>query len=169
MLGKISRLTPHQDQQPSIGNTLTPVITEPAIPFDVLSNDSSIDITALYSANIALNDLVQTKQLLYIPISKFIHHLASTTEWLFVENAILRLELKKYMDMLGSRKARKIGKRLTLKEQIVISMEEILKVIEEAEATTQNKQKKTGRPQGRQRKNPLVAPIQRVAREVDIN
>ena len=60
-------------------------------------------------------------------------------EWLLAENAILRLELKKYMDILGSRKARKIGKRLTLKEQIVISMEEILKVIEEAEAITQNK------------------------------
>ena len=62
--------------------------------------------------------------------------MASTIEWLLAENAILRLKLKKYMDMLGSRKARKIGKRLALKEQIVISIEEILKVIEEAEATT---------------------------------
>ena len=159
VLVKISRSTSPQDQRPSDGNTLTSIITESATPFDVLSDDSSINATALHSANTALNDLVRTKQLLHTPARKFIPRLASTTEWLLAENAILRLELKKCMDMLGSRKARKIGKRLALKGQIVISTEEILKAIEEAEAATQNKQKKTGRPRGRLRKNASVAPI----------
>ena len=48
------------------------------------------------------------------------------------------------------------GKRLVLKKKIIISTDEILKAIEEAEAVTQAK---TGRPQGRPRENALAMPI----------
>ena len=101
---------------------------------------------ALYLATITLNDLVCTKQALHTPATKFIPHLTSTTEWLLAENAILKLELKQCKDVLGSRKVRQGGKRLVLKGKIIISTEEILKLIEEAEAATQNKQKITSRP-----------------------
>lgn len=46
-----------------------------------------------------------------------------------------------------------------LKGQVVIGTEEILKAIEEAETATKNKQKKTGKPRGRLRKNAPVVLI----------
>jgi hypothetical protein len=128
--------------------------------FDVLKDiHTSIDAKALHSATTALNDLVHTKQPLHTPARKFIPRLASTTEWLLAENTILKLELKQSKDILGARKARQGGKRLVLKGKIVVSTEEILKLIEEAEAATQNKRKKTGRPRGRPRKNTSVVPV----------
>jgi hypothetical protein len=65
---------------------------------------------------------------------------------LLAENAILKLELKQTKDILGSRKAWAGGKWLVLKGKIVVSIDEILKAIEEAEIATRNKQKKTSRP-----------------------
>jgi hypothetical protein len=103
--------------------------------------------------------MVRAKQPLHTPARKFIPRLASTTEWLLAENVILKFELKKCQDMLGSRKARGRGKRLVLRGKIVVSTEEIVKAVEECERATQNKQKKTGKPRGRPRKNAQVAPI----------
>lgn len=77
-------------------------------------------------------------------------------EWLLAENMILKIELQKSKDVLGSRKAREGGKRLVLKGQTVISTEEILKAIEEAELATENKKKTTGRPRGRPKKITIV-------------
>jgi len=128
--------------------------------FDILEDmNALIDARALHSATTALNDLVRTKQALHTPARKFIPRLASTTESLLAENAILKLELKQCKDVLGSRKVRQGGKRLVLKGKIIISTEEILKLIEEAEAVTQNKRKTTGRPRGRPRKNAPIVPI----------
>jgi hypothetical protein len=64
-------------------------------PFDILMDRHSlIDATILHSATTVLNDLVRTKQPLHTLARKFIPRLASTTEWLLAENAILKLELK---------------------------------------------------------------------------
>jgi hypothetical protein len=82
--------------------------------------------------------------------------LAWTAEWLLAENAILKLELKQSKDVLSSRKGQGGGKWLVLKGKIVISTDKILKAIEEAEAATKNKRRKTGRPRGRPRKNAPV-------------
>ena len=93
--------------------------------------------------------------------------MASTTEWLLAENVILKLELQQTKAVLGSRKARAGGKWLVLKGKIIISTDEILKAIEEAEAATQAKRPQrrlqkntpTGRPWGRPRKNAPAMPI----------
>ena len=128
--------------------------------FNILAEGHfTIDATALHSATTALNDLVCTNQPLHTPARKFIPRLASTAEWLLAENVILKLKLKQSKAMLGARKAREGGKRLVLKGKIIVSTDEILKAIEEAETATKNKQKKTGRPWGRPRKNASVAPV----------
>jgi hypothetical protein len=67
--------------------------------------------------------------------------------------------LQKSNDLLGARKARGGGKRLVLKGKIVISTEEILKWIQEAEAATEAKGKKSGKPRERPRKNPVVPTV----------
>jgi DDE superfamily endonuclease len=160
VLRKILRSTPSQEHQvpdPAKSTSTTDTLKS----FDILLNNAPINANALHSANTALNDLVRLKQSLHTPARKFIPRLATTAEWLLAENAILKLELKKCQDMLGARNAREKGKWLVLKGKIVISTEEILKAIEEAEeATAAKKQKKTtGRPQGRPRKNAPIAPI----------
>ena len=111
--------------------------------------------------------MVRAKQPLHTPARKFIPRLASTTEWLLAENVILKFELKKCQDMLGSRKARGRGKRLVLRGKIVVSTEEIIKAVEECESATQNKQKTTGRPRGRPRKDVQVEQIVALEKAAD--
>jgi regulator of replication initiation timing len=151
VLRKISQFNthPHNTPESMLTTNTTPL-------FDILSDNSPIDTTALHSAISALNDLVQLKQSLHTPAHKSIPQLATTAEWLLAENAILRLELKKSQDMLGARKVWEKGNQLVLNGKIVISMEEILKVIEEAEVATAAKKKRTGRPWGRPKKDALV-------------
>jgi hypothetical protein len=162
VLNKIPRSRP----LPSANSIyMSPIATSKEIavvePFNILiDGHSSIDATALHSTNTALNDLVHKKQPLHTSARKFIPRLASTIEWLLAENTILKLELKQSKDVLEARKARESGKQLVLKRKIVVSTDEILKAIEEAEATTRNKQQRTCRPQGRLRKNaPAVSVV----------
>src|SRR5437762_11382598 len=126
---------------------------------NILIEGSSINANTLHSANTALKDLLFIKEPLQSPTCKYIPQLTSTAEWLLAENVILKLELKNVKTLLNNRKTRKTGKRLILKGRIVISMNEVLKLFEEAEAITQNKKKKTGRPYGRPRKNAVIEPI----------
>jgi hypothetical protein len=164
----LEKLTSRQLQQPDTSIILTVVIActeaetaEPCKPFDnMLMDNLAINAIALHSANTALNDLVRINQPLHTPARKFIPRLASTTEWLLAENVILRVKLQKSNDLLGVRKARGGGKRLVLKRKIVMSTEEILKLIEEAEAATAAKAIKSGNPLGRPRRNPVaVVPV----------
>src|SRR5579871_6832382 len=118
VLNKIPRsVAPQIDQ--SVQDTVTILPTNSVQQFDILADNASIDSTALHSANSALSDMVRAKQPLHTPARKFIPRLASTTEWLLAENVILKFELKKCQDMLGSRKARGRGKRLVLRGKIV--------------------------------------------------
>ena len=134
--------------------------SETASSFEnVLLEGSSINANTLHSANTALKDLLFIKEPLQSPTCKYIPQLTSTAEWLLAENVILKLELKNVKTLLNNRKTRKTGKRLILKGRIVISMNEVLTLFEEAEATTQNKKKKTGRSHGRPRKNVVIEPI----------
>jgi hypothetical protein len=160
VLEKIRRPDVRQSDsdQPNEDGTAS-LTTTPEQQFNILSDNDPIDVAALHLANSALNDLLRTKQSLHTPARKFIPRLASTAEWLLAENVILKLELQKCKDMLGSRKARGRGKRLVLKGKIIVSTEELLNAVDKCEAVTQNKEKKTGRPQGRPRKNAPVEPV----------
>jgi regulator of replication initiation timing len=91
---------------------------------NILANHSYINAQALHSANATLNQLVVAQQPLYTPVWKFILYLASTTECLFAENAILKLELKKCQDMLGAKKSWAGGKQLVLKDKFIASTTE---------------------------------------------
>src|SRR5437762_586100 len=126
---------------------------------NILIEDSSININTLYSANTALKDLLLIKEPLQSPTCKYIPQLTSIAEWLLAENVILKLELKNVKTLLNDRKTQKTGKRLILKERIVISMNEVLTLFEETEVTIQNKKKKTGRSHEKPRKNVVIESI----------
>ena len=54
-----------------------------------------------------------------------------------------------------------------LRGKIVVSTEEIIKAVEECESATQNKQKTTGRPRGRPRKDVQVEQIVALEKAAD--
>lgn len=156
--------TPRPQLQLSDGSTILVLVTSSEIsessqPFDNILTDNStgIDASKLHSANTVLTDLLRINQPLQTPARKFIPRLASTTEWLLAENIILKLELQKSKDMLGTRKAQAAGKRLVLKGKIVISTAEILTAFEKCEAATLARATKpVGRGRGRPRTIPVV-------------
>ena len=92
------------------------------------------------------------KEHLQTPARKYIPRLISTAEWLLAENVILKLELINLKTLLNNRKLREGTKRLILKRKIVISTNEILKLIEETEVAMKNKKKTIVRSHGRSRK-----------------
>ena len=67
--------------------------------------------------------------------------------------------MKNVKTLLNDRKTRKTGKRLILKERIIISMNEILILFEKTEVITQNKKKKIDKSYGRSRKNVVIESI----------
>src|SRR5947207_11408521 len=104
-------------------------------------------------------DLLFIKELLQSSTCKYIPRLTSTAKRLLAENVNLKLELKNVKTLLNDRKTQKIGKRLILKERIVISTNKVLTLFEKIEAITQNKKKKIDRSCGRSRKNVVIESI----------
>ena len=89
-----------------------------------------------------MNNLLHINQSLQTPIQKYIPQLISIIEWLLAENIILHYEIKKYQDILRTRKEWGKGKRFILKNKIVININEILIAIEIMKKVTQKKKKK---------------------------
>ena len=108
---------------------------------NVLLKNSSIDANILHSANIILKKMLLIKEHLQMSTRKYISRLISTVEWLLAENIILKLELINFKTLLNNRKLQEDIKRLILKRKIVISIKEILKLIEETEVAMKNKKK----------------------------
>ena len=67
--------------------------------------------------------------------------------------------MKNVKILLNDRKTRKTGKRLILKERIVINTNEILNLFEDMEVVIQNKKKKIDRSYERSRKNVVIESI----------
>ena len=64
--------------------------------------------------------------------------------------------MKNVKTLLNDRKTRKTGKRLILKERIVISTNEVLTLFEKTEVATQNKKKKIDKLYEKSRKNIII-------------
>ena len=89
-----------------------------------------------------LNDLFNINQSLQIPIWKYISQLISIIEWFLAENIILHYEIKRYQDILRTRKEWGKEKRFILKNRIVININKIFIIIEIMKKVIQKKKKK---------------------------
>ena len=126
-------------------------------PFEnILIKDFLINVNILYLVNITLKNLLFIKEFLQSSIYKYISWLISIIKWLLAENVILKLELKNVKILLNDKKTWKIGKRLILKEKIIINMNEILILFEEIKVITQNKKKKIDKLYKKSRKNIII-------------
>jgi hypothetical protein len=130
---------------------VTPLLPPPKIPsipidpelFETsLLNSSPPDATTLQKTNAALTTLVETKTPLFTPARKYIRRLASKSEQLRAENSILKTRLQAATDLLSARQNRTKGKHIALKDQLLLTTEEIRKTVEEIEKAEQKRAKK---------------------------
>jgi hypothetical protein len=69
-----------------------------------------------------LKKLIIERKPLDIPIWKYIPHLTVVIKCLLIENKLLHHKVKVYKDVLGVRKIRKIGKRMKMKDAMMLSL-----------------------------------------------
>jgi hypothetical protein len=81
-------------------------------------------------------------KVLSTPIHQCIPKLAFTTERLYAENSILKTRLKAATDVLSARRSAKKGKRIALKDQLLLMTEEIYKTVEALDKEAKGKRKK---------------------------
>jgi len=134
-------------------------IIQDSIDTDLFSNSlitsSPPDITQLRKTTSALRTATNKKEVLATPIRKFIPRLALTTERLSAENTILRTRLKAANDVLSARKNQKRGTRIALKDQLLLTTEEIHQTLLTFEKERKERKKRNGQ-RGQKRKAPVV-------------
>jgi hypothetical protein len=123
--------------------TSTPPTTPPPIttPNDLdrsLLDSSPPEGTELRQATSLVNTIVRSSTL-ETPIKRYIERSGAAFERTTSENAILRRELTEARELLRVRKERKKGKRVAIKGKFVFNIQEILELVEEAEAEVSKK------------------------------
>jgi hypothetical protein len=107
-------------------------------PFDDMP--SSPESMIMRSANVEVRRLVsQRGVVLETPARKYIHQLTTEAEKYQAEAAIFKREYNDTKLVLGQRKERKSGKRVAIAGHTIISTEEILQKVTEAERITRSK------------------------------
>src|SRR5436853_5461118 len=98
-----------------------PLMTSTSVtPFDLeLITSSPPDAVSLHLTNVALNELVNSQQLLYTPTCKYVGRLTGTVEQLHAQITILREENENMKSVLSKRKQVKKVKRLVIQDQII--------------------------------------------------
>ena len=132
--------------------SVTPLPVAPKTPSSIwidpqlfetsLLNSSPPDATILQKTNAALTTLVKTKTPPFTPARKYVHRLASKSKQLRAENSILKTRLQAAIDLLSARQNHTKGKRIALKDQLLLTTEEIHKTVEEIEKAEEERAKK---------------------------
>jgi hypothetical protein len=118
--------------------TSTPPTTPPPIttPNDLdrsLLDSSPPEDTELREATLLVNRIVRSSTL-ETPVKQYIERSESALERTTSKNALLRKENAEYRKLLRVRKERKKGKRVAIKGKFVFNTQEILELVEKAEA-----------------------------------
>jgi hypothetical protein len=120
------------------GPSSSPPHTPPQqIDLDLSLLDSSPpDGTELRQATSLLNSAIDACENLPSPVKRFAKRMTCTLETTQSENVTLRRQLKEAEALLSTRKVRKKGKWVAVQGKFVFSTQEVLKMVEEAEAET---------------------------------
>ena len=129
--------------------TSTPPTTPPPIttPNDLdrsLLDSSPPDGTELRQATSLVNTIVRSSTL-ETPVKRYIERSGAAFERTTSENALLRKEIAEARELLRVRRERKKGKRVAIKGKFVFNTQEILELVEEAEAEALKKKTKKRR------------------------
>jgi hypothetical protein len=129
--------------------TSTPPTTPPPIttPNDLdrfLLDSSPPEGTELRQATSLVNSIVRLSTL-ETPVKRYIERSGAAFERTTSENALLRKENAEYRELLRVRRERKKGKHVAIKGKFVFNTQEILEVVEEAEAEASKRKTKKKR------------------------
>ena len=118
--------------------TSTPPTTPPPIttPNDLdrsLLDSSPPEGTELREATLLVNSIVCSSDL-ETPVKRYIERSGAAFERTTSENALLRKENAEFRELLRIRKERKKGKRVAIKGKFVFNTQEMLELVEKAEA-----------------------------------
>jgi hypothetical protein len=129
--------------------TSTPPTTPPPFttPNDLdcsLLDSSPPEGTELREATSLVNRIIYSSTL-ETPVKRYIERSGSALERITSENAFLRKENAEYRELLRVRKERKKGKRVAIKGKFVSNTQEMLELVEEAEAEASKRKTKKKR------------------------
>jgi hypothetical protein len=129
--------------------TSTPPTTPPPIttPNDLdrsLLDSSPPEGTELRQATLLVNSIVRSSTL-ETPVKRYIERSGAAFERTTSENDLLRKENAECRELLRVRKERKKGKRVAIKGKFVFNTQEILGLVEEAEAEASKRKAKKRR------------------------
>lgn len=127
-----------------------------------LVSNSSSDADQLRSTNLALNQSLEAERLMKTPQLKYIGRLGKTTERLLAQKAILLRENKELKAVISARRERQKGKRIALKDQLLLTTDEILKAVVAIEEEGRKRKRK-----GAIRKRKTKFPVSVTAPEDD--
>jgi hypothetical protein len=135
---------------PDVSTSAPPTADDNSTPFFISSSPPEPSI--LHSKNRAfLASLASTN--IDTQFRTHMRRLSGISERLQTEVTILQKELKEVKEIHAKRKERASGKRLILKDKVVVSTEEVQKALEDAEkVTATRKAKKKNGQKGRKRK-----------------
>ena len=93
----------------------------------------------------ALVQYVNTNDVIHTPQRNYIRRLTKTSERLRAENSILTRRNKDMEAVLSARKEREKGKRIALKDQLLLTTEELHAAVVAIEKEGEDKNKKKGK------------------------
>jgi hypothetical protein len=132
-------------KMPSPSRTTTPPPIETTSDLDLTLLDSSPPTgTELRQATSLINRVVNESNIAS-PAKRYISRAGAALERTHSENILLRQENAEARALLRVRKERKTGKRVAIKGKFVFNTQEILKVVEKAEAEAAKKKAKNKR------------------------
>ena len=132
--------------------TPQPIESTAALDLSLL-NSSPPDGTELRQANAVVSTALRGSTL-ESPVRRFIERTGAALEKTQSENVLLRKENNEQRELLQQRKERKRGKRVALKGKFVFNTQEILEVVEKAEAEASRSKSKGKRPRRRNASKP---------------
>ena len=117
----------------STPSTTPPPITTPKDLDRSLLDSSPPEGTELREATSLVNRIVRSSTL-ETPVKRYIERSGAAFERTTSENALLRKENAEYRELSRVRKERKKGKRVAIKGKFVCNTQEVLELVEKAEA-----------------------------------
>ena len=109
-----------------------------------LLDSSLLEGTELREAILLVNRIVRSSTI-ETPVKRYIKRLGVALEKTTSENALLRKENAEFRELLQVRRERKKGKRIAIKGKFVFNTEELLEIVENAEAEASKRKGKRSR------------------------
>jgi hypothetical protein len=128
----------------STPHTTPPPITTPNDLDRSLLDSSPPEGTELQQATSLVNTIIRSSTL-ETPVKRYIERSGSALERTTSENALLRKENAEYRELLRVRRERRKGKRVAVKGKFVFNTQEILEIVEKAEAEASKRKTKKRR------------------------